>query len=90
MFFEKLPAQSFVSMVTSSQELQELQMPLVPLSFMRSSTRSESPETVRQIGREDVLWNRPIFKAPPLEFSLTHTDVQAFAEDVRKVGLGER
>jgi hypothetical protein len=36
------------------------------------------------------LWNRPVFRAPPLELSLKHIDVQAFAADLRRIGLGER
>jgi hypothetical protein len=45
---------------------------------------------VHHLGREDVLWNRPVFKAPPLKFALSHREVQAVAEEVRRIGAGER
>lgn len=45
---------------------------------------------VRHVGREDVLWNRPVFRAPPLELSLKHVDVRKFAEDLKRIGQGER
>jgi hypothetical protein len=32
----------------------------------RSQSPPEPPAIVRSIGKRDVLWNRPIFKAPPL------------------------
>ena len=30
------------------------------------SERETPPAIVRQVTREDVLWNRPVFRAPPL------------------------
>ena len=45
---------------------------------------------VRTATREDVQWNRPIFKAPPLEMFLQHFDATIFAEDLRRIGLGHR
>ena len=45
---------------------------------------------VRYLGREDVLWNRPVFKAPPLMLQPKLFDVTALAEEFRRVGIGER
>lgn len=45
---------------------------------------------VRHLGREDVLWDRPVFKAPPLEPKLPHLRVPPFAEDFRRVGMLSR
>ena len=65
-------------------------MPLVPPPLFRSQSAAEPPPMVRYVGREDVLWNRPVFKAPPLEISRTKRDVQALAEDLRRIGAGQR
>lgn len=40
--------------------------------------------------REDVLWNRPVFKAPPLEPLLRGFNASVFAEEFRRIGLGNR
>jgi hypothetical protein len=40
--------------------------------------------------REDVLWNRPVFKAPPLESFLAGFDASVFAEELRRIGFGHR
>lgn len=45
---------------------------------------------VRTVAREDVLWNRPIFKAPPLELHPQAFDASLFAEDLLRVGLSVR
>ena len=45
---------------------------------------------VRSMVREDVLWNRPVFKAPPLEPLLRGFNASIFAEEFRRVGLGHR
>ena len=45
---------------------------------------------VRTATREDVLWNRPIFKAPPLEFHPQAFDPERFAQDLRRIGLSGR
>jgi hypothetical protein len=41
---------------------------------------------VSQVTREDVLWDRPVFKAPPLELNLKQIDLRAFADELRRVG----
>ena len=39
-----------------------------PLPFStRERDFTEPPALVRVVGRGDVQWNRPVFKAPPLE-----------------------
>ncbi|MEO6876084.1 MAG: hypothetical protein ABI222_14800 [Opitutaceae bacterium] len=35
-----------------------------------SPNRETPPAIVRKVTREDVLWNRPVFRAPPLIVSL--------------------
>ena len=42
---------------------------------------------VRSVHREDVMWNRPVFKAPPLELHLQKFDARIFAEDLKRIGL---
>jgi hypothetical protein len=65
-------------------------MPLFPFSPTRPDTTPERPAMVSHVGREDVLWNRPVFRAPPLEQSMKKIDVRAFAEELRRIGRGER
>ena len=45
---------------------------------------------VRSATREDVQWNRRIFKAPPLELHPQAFDAKIFAQDLRRIGLIER
>jgi hypothetical protein len=45
---------------------------------------------VRSVLREDVLWNRPVFKAPPLELHPQAFDARIFAEDLQRIGLVQR
>lgn len=45
---------------------------------------------IQSATREDVLWNRPIFKAPPLEVHPQAFDATIFAQDLRRIGLGYR
>lgn len=45
-------------------------MNLPPPQFRPSLEREIPPAIVRKITREDVLWNRPVFKAPPLVVKL--------------------
>ncbi len=42
---------------------------------------------VRTVIREDVMWNRPIFKAPPLDRFLQCVDAKRVAQDLRSIGL---
>jgi hypothetical protein len=42
---------------------------------------------VRVVSREDVLWNRPVFKAPPLVVRAPVIDAKAFGSSAVQVGL---
>ena len=40
---------------------------ILPPPPLRPVTERETPPAIiRKVTREDVLWNRPVFKAPPL------------------------
>ncbi|MBI5769977.1 MAG: hypothetical protein HZA93_19535 [Verrucomicrobia bacterium] len=39
----------------------------LPPPTVRPSAATEPPALVRVVTRADVLWNRPVFRAPPLE-----------------------
>ena len=45
-------------------------MNLPPPQSRPSLERENPPAIIRKITREDVLWNRPVFKAPPLVVKL--------------------
>lgn len=49
----------------------------------------DPPAIVQTVARDDVQWNRPIFKAPPLDLHPKLFDATVFAEDLRQVGLGQ-
>ena len=51
---------------------------------------AEPPAMVHTATREDVQWNRRIFKAPPLELHPQAFDATIFAQDVRRIGLNLR
>lgn len=61
-----------------------------PVPQFRPPPIAEPVPLVRVVAREDVQWNRPMFKAPPLEVSPQLFDSSTLAEDLRRVGLGER
>lgn len=61
-----------------------------PVPTPPHQTPPEPPAMVRTAMREDVLWNRPIFKAPPLEFHPQAFDATQFAQDLPRSGLGAR
>jgi len=48
----------------------------------------EPAPIVRVVAREDVQWNRPIFKAPSLEVYPRLFDPAVLAHDLRQVSLG--
>jgi len=57
----------------------------LPLPFSRPQLPTEPPALVRKIAREDVewsQWNRPVFKAPPLNVKPPLVDVASLAADV--------
>ena len=39
---------------------------------------------VRVVSREDVQWNRPVFKAPPLAVQMPTIDATLFASDLTR------
>lgn len=45
---------------------------------------------VRTATREDVLWNRPVFKAPPLRLHPQAFDVQRFVQELPRNELHPR
>ena len=45
---------------------------------------------VRTANREDVQWNRRIFKAPPLELHPQAFDATLFAQELPRIGLSQR
>lgn len=50
---------------------------------------ADSPAIVRHMAREDVTWNRPVFKAPPLNVVPPFADISKLVLDIRKPdGLG--
>lgn len=44
----------------------------------------EPPALVQMVTRADVMWNRPVFKAPPLVIDPRKFDAKSIAEDVRR------
>jgi hypothetical protein len=38
----------------------------LPLLFTRPQLFDEKPAIVQMVNREDAMWNRPVFRAPPL------------------------
>jgi len=62
----------------------------LPPPYIRPQPATEPPALVRVISREDVLWNRPVFRAPPLRVQPPTLDVAIFAADLRRSDLVER
>lgn len=57
-------------------------MPLpVPIDHQ---TPANTPAIVRNLTREDILWNRPIFKAPPLEIVPPFADISDLVAAIRR------
>lgn len=50
----------------------------------------EFPAHVRSVVRENAMWDRPIFKAPPLDRFLHGLDFKRVAQELRAVGLINR
>ncbi len=48
---------------------------MTPFFFNPPQTFDEQPALVQKVNREDVMWNRPVFRAPPLK--ITPPDVEA-------------
>ena len=63
---------------------------IFPVTYLRPQVPAEPPAMVRTVGREDVLWNRPVFKAPRLELHLKQLDAERLAEDLRQISRFRR
>lgn len=50
----------------------------LPINHQLPPKVSEKPPIVQYVTREDVIWNRPIFRAPPLRVSPPTVDTQSF------------
>ena len=64
-----------------------------PVPHLPPKPAAEPPPDVamvRTVTREDADWQRPVFKAPPLELHPEAFDVTRFAQDLRKIGLANR
>ncbi len=62
-----------------------MHLPIHPISPAPDSTA-----LAQDLVREDVLWSRPVFKAPPLESFLPDFDAAAIAEEFRRSGWNQR
>lgn len=58
----------------------------LPPPFIRPQVATEPPAMVRVMSREDVLWNRPVFKAPPLVVQPPAIDATGFVLGPTQVG----
>lgn len=55
-----------------------------PVPYHDSPPEQAPVAIVRVLNREDIQWNRPLFKAPPLEIIPPVADVEELARAVRK------
>ena len=62
----------------------------LPVPNIHPKAAAEPPAMVRAATRADVLWDRPIFKAPPLDTRPSTLNPAALAEELRRIGLGAR
>jgi hypothetical protein len=62
----------------------------LPPPFIRPQTEPEPPALVRVLTREEIHWNRPLFKAPPLEIQPPVADVLSFVSDIPKIAPAPR
>jgi len=51
---------------------------------VHSSPATAPTAIVRTVTRDDPLWNRPVFKAPPLDIVLPRADLSELERAVRK------
>jgi hypothetical protein len=56
----------------------------LPNSDYRPERNPEPPALVSVVSRGDVTWNRPVFKAPPLEITPPTLDPRNVAEELRR------
>jgi len=60
---------------------------LPPVPYIRPTAATEPPALVRAVTREDVLWNRPVFKAPPLAVTPPVFDAKRFASEIARTDV---
>ncbi|MBL9198968.1 MAG: hypothetical protein JNL39_00620 [Opitutaceae bacterium] len=51
---------------------------------------SSPPALARALVGRDVTWNRPIFRAPPIDAQLPALDPKRVAQDLQRIGLVRR
>lgn len=61
----------------------------LPVSNFQPKNLPEPPAMVRSALREDVLWNRPVFKAPPLDIKPQPFDATLFSLDLPRASFGQ-
>ena len=54
----------------------------LPINYQRPPQIADKPPIIRYVTREDVTWNRPIFRAPPLSVAVPVID----ASELRPTG----
>ncbi len=57
-----------------------------PLPNFNVQRTPEPPQVVRVVAQSDVMWDRPVFKAPPLEINQSF-DAKAVVNELRQVIL---
>ncbi len=56
----------------------------LPVTDLRGQRTPEPPAMVSVVSRSDVMWNRPLFKAPPLVLDPQKFNARSFTEDFRR------
>ena len=62
----------------------------LPNPNLHAPRAPEPPAFVRVVSRADVTWNRPVFKAPPLEVVPPKLDVGSVADEFRRAMRSDR
>lgn len=62
----------------------------LPPPFVRPQSATEPPALVRVMAREDVLFYRPVFTAPPLKVQPPVIDATIFSADLRRLDFSAR
>lgn len=60
----------------------------LPIPQFRPPPLPEPTPVVLVVPREDVRWDRPLFKAPPIEVKQSGFDFGRFADELRGFTLG--
>ena len=62
----------------------------LPPPFIRPQSATEPPALVRVVARADVMWDRPVFRAPPLQVRPPVVDATVFSFDFRDCEVNDR